>query len=76
MPNLTPEQKYQKDFEKEVKKAFSKNKNEKYPIKNIPDLVHNFWEDRPEFRNEKLDKIEDKKRLVKLFETIINNQIL
>lgn len=76
MPNLTPEQKLQNAFERAVQNAFSKNKNEKYPIKNIPDLVHNFWNDRPEFRNENLDKIADKKRLEKLFETINNNQIL
>ena len=65
MAKLTEQQKYNKDLIKTLQKALKNNQKEKYPI-SLDALAHNFWNDYPKFRNEKMDKEIDKIRITSL----------
>jgi hypothetical protein len=67
MPKLTEQQNEIISSSKKIITEIEKNRIEKYP-KSLDVLAHNLWEYFPEIRNEKLEKIADKKRLTEIFE--------
>jgi hypothetical protein len=75
MAKLTPEQKAQNALDRLISNRIEKNKAEKYPV-TMDVLAHTFWLDFPCYRDETLDKKDDKERLTKLFKVINNNQNL
>ena len=72
MAKLTEQQKYENQLNRALQRALKNNQKEKYPII-LNDLAHNFWNDYPKFRNEKLDKEIDKIRITRLLNGIIWN---
>jgi hypothetical protein len=69
MPYLKTEEQINKQIKRLILNRIEKNKTEKYPV-SMDVLAHTFWLDFPCYRDETLDKIADKARLTKLFETI------
>ena len=62
MAKLTEQQKYENDLNRALQRALKNNQKEKYPI-SLDALAHNFWNDYPKFRGEKMNTDCDKIRI-------------
>ena len=72
MAKLTEQQKYENDLNRALQRALKNNQKENYPI-SLDALAHNFWNDYPKFRDEKLDTEKDKIRITRLLNGIVWN---